>query len=430
MNRMLAGAPRGNVRWLVIFWLFIISAVSYLDRNNLSIAAGSIQQDFGLTDVQLGFVFSAFVFGYALTQPLAGRMADSLGAYKAVGLAIVWWSVFTALTPLVPPGAAHALTLLIIVRLLLGIGEAIIYPAGNRLVASWMPSVERGRANGLIFAGVGIGGGIAPPLVTYLMINYGWHSAFYVSAIIGLVVGAVWLVIVRNRPAEHPFIGEAERNYIAAGLPVSTAGEDGPPAKWLSLLGDRQILLLTASYFCYGYVAYIFFSWFFLYLSSVRGLDLKSSAILAMLPFIAMTVFSILGGIVSDHLERRHGARVGRCVVAGVSLIVASLFVVAATLVSSATLASLILAGGAGSLYFAQSAYWTLSANIGGRSAGAVSGIMNMGAQIGGVVTASGTAIIADAYGWTVSFLAAALICLIGGLLWFTINPDHSLERR
>jgi ACS family glucarate transporter-like MFS transporter len=210
-------------------------------------------------------------------------------------------------------------------------------------------------------------------------------------------------------------------------LPVSTV-EDGPPVKWLSLLRDRQILLLTASYFCFGYVAYIFFSWFFLYLSSVRGLDLKASAILAMLPFIAMTVFSILGGVVSDQLERRYGAPIGRCVVAGGALIVASMFVAAATLVSSATLASLILAGGAGSLYVAQSAYWTLSANIGGRSAGAVSGIMNMGAQIGGVVTASGTAIIASAYGWTVSFLVAAAICLIGGMVWFIIDPEHVLE--
>ena len=96
---------------------------------------------------------------------------------------------------------------------------------------------------------------------------------------------------------------------------------------------------------------------------------------------------------------------------------------------ASATLASLILAGGAGSLYVAQSAYWTLSANIGGKSAGAVSGIMNMGAQIGGVVTASSTAIIASAYGWTVSFLAAAIVCLVGGLLWFLIDPDHLLQR-
>lgn len=420
--------PRGNVRWLVVFWLFVISAVSYLDRNNLSIAAGSIKQEFGLNDIQLGAVFSAFVFGYALTQPLAGKIADALGAYRTVALAIVWWSIFTALTPLVPPSASHALAILIAVRLLLGIGEAVIYPAGNRLVASWMPRSERGLANGLIFAGVGIGGGVAPPLVTYLVVNYGWHSAFIVSAAIGLVVGAIWLIVVRNEPAGHPFVGAAERDYIAAGLPDSTATE-GPPVKWLALLGDRHILLLTASYFCFGYVAYIFFSWFFLYLSSVRGLDLKASAILAMLPFIAMTVFSILGGMASDQLERRYGARIGRCVVAGVALIVASVFVAAATVVASATLASLILAGGAGSLYVAQSAYWTLSANIGGKSAGAVSGIMNMGAQIGGVVTASSTAIIASAYGWTVSFLAAAIVCLVGGLLWFLIDPDHLLQR-
>ena len=415
----------GRIRWLVIVWLFVISAVSYLDRNNLSIAGGMLKDDFGLSDVELGAVFSAFVFGYAFSQPLAGWIADALGAYRTIAIAILWWSVFTALTPLVPSGAPHALLMLLAVRLLLGVGEAVIYPAGNRVVASWMPSSERGFANGLIFAGVGIGGGIAPPLVTYLMLTFGWHSAFYASAAIGLVVGAAWLIIGRNEPAEHKWVSDAERGHIAAGLPPSSISQ--ATTNWRAVIADRQVILLTASYFCFGYVAYIFFSWFFIYLSTVRGLDLTSSAILAMLPFIAMTVFSTLGGIASDRLERRFGARVGRCYVAAGGLIVASAFVAAATLVQSATLASLTLAGGAGALYVAQSAYWTLSANIGGTSAGKVSGVMNMGAQIGGVVTASGTAIIASSYGWTVSFLAAAMVCLIGGLLWLLIDPNHAL---
>ena len=411
---------------MVIGWLFVISAVSYLDRNNLSIAGGAIKKDFKLTDVQLGGVFSAFAFGYAFTQPLAGKIADKLGAYRTVALAIVWWSVFTALTPLVPPGVPHALAILMAVRLLLGIGEAVIYPAGNRLVASWIPAGERGFANGLIFAGVGVGGGVAPPLVTYLMINFGWASAFIASAVIGLVVGAIWLVVVRNSPREHNGITPDELRYIEANLPPSST-DKAPGPSWRQIVADRQVQLLTASYFCFGYVAYIFFSWFFIYLSSVRGLDLKSSAILAMLPFIAMTVCSTLGGIVSDRLERRYGARLGRCIVAGTALIVASGFIAAATMVADATSASLILAGGAGSLYVAQSAYWTLSANLGGKTAGTVSGFMNMGAQIGGVVTASTTAIIASAFGWTTSFLAAAAICLIGGILWFLVNPHHTL---
>jgi ACS family glucarate transporter-like MFS transporter len=421
-----AAARQGRIRWAIVGWAFVISAVSYLDRNNISIAGSSIKDAFALTDRQLGLVFSAFALGYALSQPIAGGIADRLGAYRCVAIAIVWWGVFTAATAMLPPSVPYALTLLILVRLLLGIGEAVIYPATNRLVSSWIPRQERGLANGVIFAGVGIGGGIAPPLITAIVVNFGWQWAFYASAIIGLVVGAIWLVAVRDTPAEHPSITPDERAYIEAGLDrrAKTSGN----ATWGSVIRDRQVLLLTTSYFCFGYVAYIFFSWFFIYLSKVRGLDLKSSALLATLPFLAMTIFSTLGGITSDRLAARYGDRTGRCVVAGAAMVLASLFVMAATAVSSAQLASIVLAGGAGSLYFAQSAYWTLSANIGGKASGTLSGVMNMGAQIGGVVTASTMPIVAEAFGWTASFLVAAALALVGGLIWFVVDPRHELR--
>jgi ACS family glucarate transporter-like MFS transporter len=419
----------GNARWTVVFWMFVISAVSYLDRNNFSIAASSVKAEFALNDVQLGGVFSAFVLGYALTQPIAGRIADALGPYRVVAFAIAWWGLFTALTPLVPPGIGLALPLLIAVRCLLGIGEAVIFPASNRLVSNWIPSSERGFANGLIFAGVGIGGGVAPPLVTYIMITFGWRWAFYLSAAIGFVVGLIWLIVVRDRPEQSSKVGPAELALIRRGLPAA-ADAAAPRARWLDVAKDRQVLLLTGSYFCYGYVAYIFFSWFFIYLSTVRGLNLKSSAIFAMLPFVAMTVFSTLGGILSDGLTARFGKRVGRCAVAGLGMTAAALFVALATQVADARLASLVLAGGAGALYVAQSAYWALSADMGGRASGAVSGLMNMGAQLGGVVTASTTALIAHQFGWTASFLSAAAVCLAGALAWIFVDPDHRIAIR
>lgn len=423
------GPPPARVarlRWTIVGWMFVISAVSYLDRNNLSIAAPAIKRSFGLNDVQLGGVFSAFVLGYALSQPFAGRIADRLGAYRTIAMAIVWWGVFTALTPLVPPAMAYALPLLIGVRLLLGIGESVIFPASNRLVSSWIPASERGLANGLIFAGVGIGGGIAPPLVTWIVLTWGWQWAFYASAALGLIAGIGWLVCVRDTPAAHASITPEELAHIEAGLSRSVASAV-PLAGWRDVVRDRQVIVLTLSYFCFGYVAYIFFSWFFLYLSTVRGLDLKASAVMATLPFIAMALFSTLGGLAADALSKRRGERTGRCLLAGAAMVVAGLFVMAATQVDDARLAALVLAGGAGSLYVAQSAYWTLSANMGGRSSGAVSGVMNMGAQLGGVVTASLTPIIAHGFGWTASFVAAGAVALAGGVAWLLVDPMHVL---
>jgi ACS family glucarate transporter-like MFS transporter len=409
----------------MVFIVFVVAAVSYLDRNNISIAASAVQKEYGLTTVQLGSVFSAFVLGYAFTQPIAGRIADRFGPYRTIAIGLVWWSVFTALTPMVPPGAG-ALMMLLAVRFILGVGEAVIFPSSNRLVASWIPSSERGLANGLIFAGVGVGAGLAPPLITFVMLSQDWRAAFWASALIGMVVLVAWLIVARDRPEEHRAIQEAELDYIRSGLPQAQTAV-GKPLPWLTILRDRQVAVLTASYFCYGYVAYIFFTWFFKYLSDVRGLNLKASAIYGMLPFIAMAVASPLGGWLGDRLSKTN-KRLGRCGVAGFGLCLASVFVAAATQVADARLASLVLAGGAGALYLSQSAFWAMSADIGRRSAGSVSGVMNMGNQIGGVLTASLTAYLATQFGWTFSFLVAAAVCLVGGLAWFFVDPHHSLE--
>lgn len=417
------------VRWGVVGATFVIAAVSYLDRNNIAMAASSIQREFRLSNVQLGGVFSAFILGYALTQPLAGRIADRIGASRAIAMAILWWSVFTALLPAIPATMAGALGLILTVRLLLGIGEAIIFPASNRLVANWIPSPERGLANGIIFAGVGLGGAIAPPLMTFIMIRGSWRGAFWVCALIGVAAGLMWTLLVRNSPAEDQRLSAGERDYIAAGMPLRPAAA-APTVRWLDVILDRQVAALTLSYFCYGYVAYIFFTWFFKYLSDVRGLDLKSSALYTTLPFIAMTVASMLGGWISDKLLPVLGKRAARCGVAGISLLLASLFVWAGTTVTDVRVAALVLASGAGALYLAQSAYWALSADLGGHSAGLVSGIMNMGCQLGGVCTAALTPVVARSFGWAASFTVTAAVCLVGAVAWIFVDPFHQLVSR
>jgi ACS family glucarate transporter-like MFS transporter len=418
---------RGGARWGLVALMFFIAAVSYLDRNNISIAASAVQKEFGLTNVQLGAVFSAFVMGYAFSQPLAGRLADRFGPYKMVAMGIVWWSIFTAATALVPSGYGWSLGLLIATRFVLGVGEAVIFPASNRLVANWIPTRERGAANGIIFAGVGIGAGVAPPLITYFLINHDWRAAFYASAAIGVIALIAWLVVARDHPETHPWVGPEEVAYIRAGTPAVKKEDKSKAAPWGLILKNRHIAALSLSYFCYGYVAYIFFTWFFKYLSSERGLDLKASALYAMLPFIAMAICSPLGGFIADRLTRRFGRGVGRRGLAVFALVLTAVFVALATQVADARLACVVLAGGAGALYLSQSAYWTVSADLGGKSAGSVSGVMNMANQLGGVVTASLTALLADRLGWNASFLAAAGVALLGAVAWLFIDPDHLL---
>lgn len=421
---------QGRFRWVLIGWMFAISAIAYLDRVNIAIAGHAIQQEFGLDNVHLGWVFSAFVAGYALFQAPGGRLADRFGPRNILAIGTLWWAIFTALTALVPSGAANALMILLAVRFALGLGESVVYPASNRLVAAWIPSPERGLANGLIFAGVGAGAGITPPLITYILVNYGWRWSFWITAVIGLAAGIVWYFLARDRPSEHPWVTPQESAFIRAGLPQQPKTEaKDTTLPWLTIIRSKDVLAISFSYFCYGYVAYIFFTWFFIYLNTVRKLDLKASSFYSMLPFIAMATCSPIGGIVSDALTKRYGKRIGRCYVAFFSLALAACFLALGTLATDAKLATIVLAGGAGALYLSSSCFWSVTADLGGTSAGSVSGVMNMCNQTAGAITASLTPWIANQFGWTASFMVAAALCVVGSLAWLAVDPEQQLSK-
>jgi ACS family glucarate transporter-like MFS transporter len=424
--------PASRVRWMLVFWLFVLSAVSYLDRVNISIAGSSIAHDYNLSNVQLGWVFSAFLIGYALFQTPGGWLADRLGSRRVLTIGVLWWGIFTALAAAVPSTFAYALLLFIAMRFLLGAGEAIIYPASNQFVSRWIPSHERGIANGWIFAGVGAGAGITPPLITYVMVHMGWRWSFWICAGIGIIAGAVWYAIARNSPEEHPRVSATELATIragrdAGGTSVAAGQAQEALVPWRTILASREVWAITFAYFCYGYVAWIFFSWFYIYLAKVRGLNLKASAFYAMLPFLAMAACCPLGGLISDWLTKRRGKRLGRCGLAVFAMALAAAFLTFGSSVESARVASVVLAGGAGALYLSQSSFWSTTADIGRASSGSVSGLMNMGGQMGGAITASLTPAIASRYGWTASFAVAAVLSALGALAWLLVDPNRHL---
>jgi MFS transporter, ACS family, glucarate transporter len=422
-------AKTSHVRWLLVFWLFVLSAVSYLDRVNISIAGGSIAEAYHLSDVQLGKVFSAMLVGYALFQTTGGRLADGFGPRRVLAAGVMWWGIFTALTAMVPANTAGALLIFVVVRFLLGAGEAVIYPSANQFIARWIPTSERGIANGWIFAGVGAGAGLTPLIITYIMFHYGWRSSFWVCSVIGLAAGAVWFVIARDNPTEHAGVSASELIFIRSGLTeVEPKGDVKPLVPWGRVLQSREVWAVTLSYFCYGYVAWIFFSWFYRYLAKVRALNLKASAFYTMLPFLAMLVCCLLGGAINDRLTKRLGLRAGRCGLAAFAIAVAGIFIAFGSQVQSARLASVVLAGGAGALYLSQSSFWSVTVDIAGASSGSVSGFMNTGNQIGAALTATLTPWIAARFGWTTSFLVAAGLCFVGAASWLIVDPTRQLR--
>jgi ACS family glucarate transporter-like MFS transporter len=416
-------------RFLLAFWLFVLSAISFLDRTNLSIAGLQISSEFGLGNQRLGYIFSAFLIGYAGFQVPAGWLAIRFGPRLVISLGVVWWGIATALITLVPPGIPQIVLVLILIRFGLGAGEAVIYPAANQLVARWVPEHERGIINGIIFAGVGAGSGLTPPLLTWFILHHGWRSAFWFSAVVGVVAGAVWWWLARDAPEEDPNVSPAELNYIRAGLPEKApdANAAAEGISWRAMLRSPDLPALVISYFGFGYTAWIFFSWFFIYMAQVRHVDLKSSALISMLPFLSMTIGCLGGGWVSDRLTHAYGLRAGRCGLASVAFFVCAIFLVLGSRVQSPQLAGLILAGGAGALYVSQSSFWSVSADIAGHNSGVFSSMVNMGAQVGGAVTASLTPWVAERFGWTSSFGVAAALAVLGAFLWMTVHPERRL---
>jgi len=286
---------------VVLGSLFLISMVTYVDRINISVTARQMMPAFGLTDQQMGHIFSAFVLGYALFQIPGGRVGDRWGARMVLTGALIWWSLFTGLTAVaaVLP-LANILGImgsLLVIRFLLGVGEAVALPSFNRAVADWVPHDRQGLGIGIAIGGIGVGAAVTPPLAAWIMVNWGWQMVFYLSSALGLLVAAIWMCLARyGRPDERHLSRDNDQRRTVTGCAPAE------PVPWRRLVSNAPLRWLVLSYSCLGYVAYVYMSWFYMYLVNVRGFDVLRGGLFASAPFLAILIFCPLGGWVTDRL--------------------------------------------------------------------------------------------------------------------------------
>ncbi len=426
-------SPPTRTRWRILFLLLLISIVTYIDRVNISVTARQMMPALGLSDLQMGQIFSAFVFGYALFQVPGGWMGDRWGPRRVLTFAVIWWSIFTALTAIAPTlplvNLIGIMGSLVVVRFLIGIGEAAALPNFNRSIANWHPPQERGLGIGITIGGIGIGSALTPPVTAWIMVNYGWQTAFYAAGLLGLVIALLWYWYATDLPHQHPHVNEAEVAIIEGQDQHKDDVEKSEKVPWKAILTTPTVWWLTISYTCLGYVAYIYMSWFYLYLVNVRGFAILQGAFFASAPFIAMTIFCPLGGWVTDRLVEKYGLNWGRASVGGTGMILAALFIIIGANVEAPYLAIGFLSLGAGWLYFTVGPFWSSTTDLSKPYAGTLSGLMNTGANLGGTLSPTLTPWIADAYGWPVALGLAAGIALIGGICWFFIRPGLGLQK-
>jgi ACS family glucarate transporter-like MFS transporter len=372
-----------------------------------------MMKDLALDHVQMGRVFSAFLLGYALCQVPAGMLADRFGARSVLGIAALSWVLATALLAAAP--AAGALGVLLAARFLLGVGEAPTFPAAAEAVARHVPTASRGRANGFVIAAIGLGSAVAPPLVTFLMVRFGWRTALVVSALPALGVACVWLAVKRMPPAV------AASHVPGEALPAVRAIVPGAPER--GSLATPSFALLTASYTLQGYVGYIFVFWFYLYLVDVRKFDLLRGALYASLPWLLSIVSIPLGGAASDALVARLGPRWGRRIVPMAGLIGGAAFLSYGARTPDARVAAVCLALATALVLSVEGPFWAAMMDVAGGRSGTAGGVMNMGSNLGGFVSPALTPVLAAAIGWENALHVAAFLAVVGGVLWLGIGP-------
>lgn len=419
------------VRWIILALLFCAGFVAYVLRTNMSIAGESLMTDLGLSQIQLGMVLAAFAWGYALFQFPGGLLGDRIGARRALALVAVFWGILNVAIGLVPGRAAASTTAilasLIALRFLMGAAQAPLYPVtGGATTCNWFPVAGWAFPSGLQNAGLTLGAAAAGPLIAWMCERVGWRQSFILTAPLAFVVAAVWWWYARDTPAEHPGVSPRELALIDAGRPPALAAP-GERGIWRLVLEDRDIRLLTASYFCNNYVFYFFFNWLFIYLVDSRKFRILQGGFFAAAPWVTGAFTAVLGGLACDRLSRRFGIRWGCRIPAVVGMVLAAGLIVAAALARDAYTAVVLLSLCLGSQQFTDAAYWAGTISVAGRHSSAACGVLNTGGNVVGGVGALLVPITVRTLGWGAALATGSLFALAAALLWIWIRCDKPL---
>jgi MFS family permease len=394
-----------------------------MDRVAISITAGPIMRDLHLSDVKMGFVFSAFTLAYGLFEIPTGWWGERIGTRQVLTRIVVWWSSFTAAT-----AAAFNYASLLAVRFVFGMGEAGAWPNAARTFSLWFPAMERGLAQGVFFAGAHFSAAVTPLVVTALLVRLNWRWVFLIFGLVGYFWAFAWRRWFRDRPEAHPSVNAGELDLIVRGRTLGGGhGLRGVP--WKRILRNRTVLLLCAMYFVQSYSFYFYITWLPSYLERARGFSAVRLGVFAGLPMVACMVSDLLGGWTTDTLSRRFGLRLGRAAVGVASFLVAAAGIFLGASLRDPGAAALLLALAAGGLSFLLGAAWGTCIDIAGDNAGVVSACMNTAGQVGGMLSPVILGLVLDRWSnWSAPLYVTGLLLIGGAICWLFIDPHRKVS--
>lgn len=415
-----------SLRWWIGGLLFISTVINYIDRQTLSVLGPYLKQDFHWKNEDFALIVISFRVAYAVGQTLMGRLMDRIGTRRGLSLTVAWYSLAAMLTSL-----ASGLTSFCGFRFLLGLGESANWPAATKAVAEWFPKKERGWAVALFDSGSSIGGVVAPLLVVWLYLRFGWRPSFLLIGTLGIFWILAWRRLYHS-PEKHPRLSQPEREMILREREQELPpGAEGSSLGWSALFKLPQTWGVIVARSFSDPVWFFIADWFFIFLKQDKQIDPQHSLLAAWIPFLGADLGNFAGGGISSWLIRRGWpvTRARKIVIVvggfGVALLIPTIF--SSSLFTISALFALAT--------FSYAAYSTMAlvlpSDLFPRDVVAtVSGMCGTGAGLCTIFATYLIGQVADRYSFAPVLIAASLIPLIGAFITLALlrRPQNSLE--
>ncbi len=411
------------MQWLAVGMCTFAIALNYIDRSTLAIGNLSIRKEFGITATAIGALQSAWSIAFAFAQIPIGLAIDRVGSRKLLGWALVLWSVAQA-----AGGWAAGYFSFMWSRVALGIFESPAFPGAVRTVSNWFSIRERGKPTGVYTLGGDLGRIIGTPLLTALLLVFGWRMMFVAMGVIGLLGAVAWFSLYRDPDLSR--MAPADRDYLTengVGKPSTVTLQS-----WRKLFAFRSMWGMILGSFCSGYAIWMYGTWLPAYLEMQQHVSIAKTGVLAMIPLACSIAGSLAGGYATDRLAQScMGVVASRKVPAACGYVLAALFCAGAAMSGEVGQALACISASMFFLSFGQSGKWTLITAIAPQSyAGSVASIQNFGSYIGGTVSPILTGFVVDATGSFVLalFIGSGVMVTGAALYYFVVKDPIPLE--
>ncbi|WP_425802735.1 MFS transporter [Desulfitobacterium sp. Sab5] len=420
----------GNKRWLIIVQFLLCYLVLYMDRSNMSIAGPSMMKEFNWSATQFGLVSTAFFMGYACTMIIGGWLADRFGGGKVIIFGALWWSIFVFLTPF-----GTSLGLMVIIRMMMGMGEGVALPAISSMVAKWIPKKEAGLAQGICLVGVPLGITLTMPFAAWIIQAHSWKMVFWTFAFTAPIWILIWLRFGKDKPENDPNLSQEELAYIKS----TQDGSQEMAGRYTDLtpkdiFSTPSVWTGAVSFFCTNYLFYLFMTWLPTYFMKGRGLQLGQSALYTMMPYIVAVFTYPIGGYLADKAAAKFEDNMGRKIFPVFGMISAGILLILGSQAANAVNAVALISASNGLLCLTMGGYYSMPMVFSRKNAGKITGLWSTFATIGGITAPLLTGVVVDAYGYTFALYLGAGISIIGSLILLTtvrikeIKPKNASE--